>query len=404
MIISWVEADAASAVQKLIPIVAGSTSKTHVICDDLMQTLCRWAGTPIESTAAHQLDGRDLFEFADRELTSQRRPLLFHYPHVWGPRGPGYQPHSSLRLGKWKVIYFYHSQRWELYDLENDIAESKDLAFSKLPMLKEMSMQLISELEVKGAQYPLDRDSKQPQPPRLPRLAETIVPVASEEDRSASAGWTRGGNWLNQHQDINRIAKAGDVDVVLLGDSITQSWGGPGRNVGSVAGGLWNEFFGELRVANFGISGDRTQHILWRIQNGNLANLQPKLIVIMIGTNNLQHDSADDVALGIEQIVKQIEERRDGSKILLLGIFPREISSGDPLRIKLNRVNEQIASLADQRRCFYEDLSEAFVNQAGQLKADLFSGDNLHLSQQGYRTWATAIQPYLKRFVDATNK
>src|SRR5207237_9418968 len=110
------------------------------------------------------------------------------------------------------------------------------------------------------------------------------------------------------------------------------------------------ENFSALKPANFGISGDRTQHVLWRINNGELDGIKPKVTVIMIGTNNMGSDSADAIAQGIENIVKVVREKT-GSKVLLLGIFPRGADPADPkvkdLRAKIETVNARIAKLDD---------------------------------------------------------
>ena len=103
-----------------------------------------------------------------RPIATSDRPLLFHYPHVWGPRGHGYQPHSALRLGRWKVIYFYESGTWELYDLQDDVGESTNLADHNPGRLDELAGRLISLLRDRGALYPVDRGTGQPLPPAAP--------------------------------------------------------------------------------------------------------------------------------------------------------------------------------------------------------------------------------------------
>src|SRR5579863_8794669 len=118
----------------------------------------------------------------------------------------------------------------------------------------------------------------------------------------------------NRHEEFLKIAKAGGVDLLFLGDSITDGWRGGGKAV-------WDKYFAPLKAANFGIGGDRTEHVIWRVRNGELVGIQPKVVVLMIGTNN--GDPADDVALGIKTIITDIQERSPRSKILLLGIFPR---------------------------------------------------------------------------------
>src|SRR5208337_5244157 len=119
-----------------------------------------------------------------------------------------------------------------------------------------------------------------------------------------------------RHDGFVAIAKKGGVDVLFLGDSITDGWRGSGKDV-------WKEKFEPLKAANFGIGGDRTQHVLWRLQNGELEGIKPRAAVIMIGTNNLGANTAEEIADGIKAIVAEIQKKQPETKILLLGIFPR---------------------------------------------------------------------------------
>lgn len=173
-IISWATPDSGSPLQKKIPVVAGTVCEQPIISEDLMPTICHWAGIDLnkEPEADRSLiDGHDLTPVLlnKGEVSNEDRPLLFHYPHVWGPtNGRGYQPHSAMRLGPWKVIYFYDINEWELYELANDIGEENDLAASNPDKLAEMSALLIAELQSRGAQYPTDRKTGQPTPPLLP--------------------------------------------------------------------------------------------------------------------------------------------------------------------------------------------------------------------------------------------
>jgi len=111
------------------------------------------------------IDGRDLTADVTGKAPKVIPPLLFHYPHVWGPRGPGYEPHSSIRVGDWKAIYFYQPQRWELYNLKDDIGEAKNLASTYPERLKDLSGRMKIEHDRRGAQYPANRETKEPEPP-----------------------------------------------------------------------------------------------------------------------------------------------------------------------------------------------------------------------------------------------
>src|SRR5437773_7544336 len=118
----------------------------------------------------------------------------------------------------------------------------------------------------------------------------------------------------NRHDEFLKVAKAGGVDLLFVGDSITDGWRSTGKSV-------WDKAFAPLKAANFGISGDRTEHVIWRLRNGELEGIQPKLMVLMIGTNN--GDAAADVAQGIKTIIADLHDRHPRCKVLLLGIFPR---------------------------------------------------------------------------------
>ncbi len=197
----------------------------------------------------------------------------------------------------------------------------------------------------------------------------TIVPA--EKDR-------------NRHDEFLTVAKAGGVDLLFLGDSITDGWRGGGKAV-------WDQFFAPLKAANFGISGDRTEHVIWRLRHGELEGIQPKLLVLMIGTNN--GESANDVALGIKTIIADIQERSPPTRILLLGIFPRGAKPDG--RQRNEQVNALISAYADGRRVVYQDIGASFLTADGALAADIMP-DFLHPNEKGYRIWAEAIIDQVK--------
>jgi arylsulfatase A-like enzyme/lysophospholipase L1-like esterase len=398
LLVAWARPDPKNPMQKTIPIATDNRCDVPVICEDIFATLVNWAGAnetrlqDIARTAGRpklHIDGCNWTALLSGG-TIDSRSFVFHYPHVWGPRGAGYQPHSSIIAGDWKAIYFYQPKRWELYNLREDIGETSDLARSEPDRLEALAAELIQRLTSLGALFPESRDDGKPEFPQAPSRLETVVPVPSSEDRAAAAGWTSGGTWLDQHADINRIAIGGQIDLVFLGDSITQSWGGEGRNVAATGGEAWAELFADRRAANFGISGDRTQHVLWRIENGNLDGIDPSFVVLMIGTNNLADESAEDIAEGIERIVRGIEERLPLTKIILCGILPRG-SPYDLPQVRAREVNARIATLANDRSAWWLDMSSEFLNDDHSLRAELFAADQLHLSAEGYRIWGAAV-------------
>ena len=191
--------------------------------------------------------------------------------------------------------------------------------------------------------------------------------------------------FIAAHERFVKIAKEGQTDLVFLGDSITAGWGGKKE--------IWNKAFGEWRPANFGIGGDRTQHVLWRITNGELDGIKPKALVLMIGTNNSGSDSDEDIARGIKKIVETIREKQPATKVLLLAVFPRGEKPG-ATREKLAKVNQTIAKLDDGKHVHYLDIGAKFLEADGTLTKEVMP-DYLHLSAQGYQIWADAISPKL---------
>ena len=193
--------------------------------------------------------------------------------------------------------------------------------------------------------------------------------------------------WMVQHESFNAVAAKGDVDVVFLGDSITNGWRGAGKV-------MWAERFAPLKAANFGIGGDRTQHVLWRVQNGNFAGITPKAVVLMIGTNNTGSDTAPQIAEGIEAIVKEIQTLSPTTKVLLLAVFPRAENPDHPSRAKIAEINSIIAKLDDGEKVVFLDIGQKFLQPDGTLSKEIMP-DFLHLSPAGYQIWADAIQEKL---------
>ncbi len=191
--------------------------------------------------------------------------------------------------------------------------------------------------------------------------------------------------FMKSHEKFVEIAKAGSAELLFLGDSITAGWAGKRE--------IWDQAFGSYKPANFGIGGDRTQHVLWRITNGELEGIHPKAVVLMIGTNNSVADSAEGIANGITRIVEEIRTKQPQAKILLLAVFPRgEKAESNPSRDKLKLVNGIIAQLDDGQNIHYLDIGDKFLQPDGSLSKDIMP-DFLHLSAAGYQIWADAIEP-----------
>jgi len=196
-------------------------------------------------------------------------------------------------------------------------------------------------------------------------------------------------SFSSSHIRFVEIAKKNQSRILFLGDSITAGWGGQKE--------IWNTAFGAYEPANFGIGGDRTQHVLWRITNGELDGFTPKVLVLMIGTNNSGQDSAERIASGVTKIVETIRAKTPDTKVLLLAIFPRG-ETPSPTREKLKSVNAQIGKLDDQKSVFFLDIGDKFLGADGTLAKEIMP-DFLHLSPKGYQIWADAIAPSLERLM-----
>jgi lysophospholipase L1-like esterase len=197
---------------------------------------------------------------------------------------------------------------------------------------------------------------------------------------------------VDRHKQFLKIVVDGKGDIIFLGDSITQGWEGAGKKV-------WAEYFASLNPVNLGIGGDQTGHVLWRITEGKeLEPLKPKVAVIMIGTNNTGSHTSEQIAGGVKAIVDELRKQKPDMKILLLGIFPRSASAKDPLREKIIKTNEMISKLDDGKHIFYKDIGGKFLDKDGTLDEKIMP-DFLHLSQEGYEIWATAIKDDIEKLL-----
>ena len=198
-----------------------------------------------------------------------------------------------------------------------------------------------------------------------------------------------------RHQSFLEVAKAGNIDLLFVGDSITDLWRRPGPARGLA---VWDEHFAPLKAANFGISGDTTQGVLWRMRNGELQGFNAKLIVLMLGTNNISRNPPEEIAEGDRLIVAEFRKQQPQAKVLLLGVFPRSQQPDAPARALIKTLNEKLATIADNQHIFYLDIGSKFLGADGTLSPDIFP-DGLHPNEAGYRIWADAIAPTVKELM-----
>jgi beta-glucosidase len=214
------------------------------------------------------------------------------------------------------------------------------------------------------------------------RKPAAVVPVPQ------TASW-----WTTRHGHTLERIHQGEVDLLLIGDSITQGWADEGRRI-------WDAYYGRRRAVNLGFNKDRTEHVLWRLDHGEIEGITPKLVVLMIGTNNTgtRHDPPEETAAGIQAILTTLRTGLPGTKILLLGVFPRGPSPDDPLRRLNASVNDRIRAYADNQHVVFLDLNRHFLDDQGRLSQDLMP-DYLHLSERGYQVWADGMEDAIRKLL-----
>lgn len=188
--------------------------------------------------------------------------------------------------------------------------------------------------------------------------------------------------FMARHETFLEIARGGNIDLLWVGDSITDWW--------TRAQPVWDRYFAPLRPANFGIAGDVTQGVLWRMQNGELSGFQAKLIILMLGTNNINRNTNADIAAGVGAIVQEFRTRQPQAKVLVLGVFPRGVLPDNAFRPAIREINEHLARLDDGQNVFFMDIGDRFLAPDGTLPADIMP-DALHPNINGYQIWAEAV-------------
>lgn len=193
-------------------------------------------------------------------------------------------------------------------------------------------------------------------------------------------------------QQCERMAQ-GNVDLLFVGDSITHFWENNGKKV-------WDEYYSKRNAMNFGISGDRTGHVLWRINHSPMEKISPKMAVVMIGTNNIGHKSSSpkQTVEGIQKIIDSLKTHYPQMKILLLEVFPRDGTPQGFLRGQVNEINQGLRDLYSNRKIANVQLygiGDLFLDSKGNLPKEIMP-DALHPNEAGYRIWAQAIEPMVR--------
>ena len=209
-----------------------------------------------------------------------------------------------------------------------------------------------------------------------------------------------------RHESFNEISKKGEAQLVFLGDSITHGFDNKNGKA------VWEKVWAPLKAANFGIGGDRTEHVLWRLEHGNFDGLKPKEIVLMIGTNNTGHQgrpqkeidnavykcTAEQTAEGIKAILAKLQQKCPDAKILVLAIFPRGPNKDDKFRQQNEATNAIVKGFADDKKVFFLDIGAKFLEADGTLSKSIMP-DLLHPNAQGYQIWTDAIEAKVKELL-----
>jgi beta-glucosidase len=223
---------------------------------------------------------------------------------------------------------------------------------------------------------------------QAPRANSAIVPALNPGFR-------------NKHAANLELAQKGDIDFLLMGDSITDNWRSAGRagvtNPAGAGKAVFDKYYGAMKAANFGIGGDTTQGVLYRLQDGEGQGFKPKAIMLMIGTNNTGRNSPPEIAEGVGAIVLEMRKDFPDAKILLLAIFPRG-NPGDPARAAIAEINQKIAKLDDGKNVFYLGIGSKFLNADGVITPDIMA-DRLHPTEKGYEIWAEAVKEPLAKLL-----
>ena len=339
-------------------VIAPGTKSTALIQNiDYAPTFLDVADIPIPE----EMQGRSLLPVFKNDAPSDWRDAIY-YAYYENASAHAVPIHDGIRTQDHKLMFFPRGQQWQLFDLAQDPQEMQSVHADPqyrtvFQALQKRYRDLRKFYEVNTAAIPMTR---------------------GDED------W-----WKQRNQQVNQKARDGGFDLVFIGDSITQGWEGRGKAV-------WEKFYSARNPINLGFSGDRTEHVLWRLTRGNLSHVQPKVAVLMIGTNNTGHHMQEpgEIASGVGAVLDVLRERVPNSKVLLLGVFPRGKDAMDEKRLNNLAVNQYLRRFHDGRRVHYLDIGNAFLESDGTISRKVMP-DYLHLSEEGYARWAQAIEPKL---------
>lgn len=225
-------------------------------------------------------------------------------------------------------------------------------------------------------------------------VSDSLFPISVKEAAlsgvSPSPNNDRPSWWYSRHQKVCEQVRNSNAGLLMIGDSIMQGWEDEGH-------ALWQQFYEKRQAVNLGFDGDRTDHLLWRLENGEVEGIAPKIAVVLIGTNDIAMGrSARHTASGIQAILSALQRRLPDTKIVLLSIFPRSATRYDRLRQTIDATNDLIAHYADSKQVFYLDLTKQFVDEKGYIPKELMP-DFVHPSKLGYQIWAETMEETIEK-------
>ncbi len=342
-------------------IAAGVESTALIQNIDYAPTFLEAAG----ATVPADVQGRSLIPVLTNggKATSDWRDAVY-YSYYENAAEHMVPQHDGVRTERYKGFFLPRTREWQLFDLETDPQEMKSIHADPqykdvLAALQQRHRELKKFYGVNYANIPATR---------------------GDED------W-----WNKRDREKREQAKAGDFELVFIGDSITQGWEGNGKAV-------WEKYYGNRHALNLGFGGDRTEHVIWRLNYNQMGTNKPKVAVVMVGTNNTGHSlqEPEEVAEGVQSILDLLAQKSPDTKVLLLGVFPRGQNQFDEKRLNNTGINQRIRRMADGDRVHYLDIGDVFLEDDKTLSKGIMP-DYLHLSEKGYDRWAKAIEPSLKK-------
>lgn len=201
--------------------------------------------------------------------------------------------------------------------------------------------------------------------------------------------------WMAIHRQHQTLPDGRPFDLLFLGDSILYGWNWTGRPE------ILREYFGHLRIANLAVSGDYLQHLLWRIENGNLAAFQPRVVILLIGANNLDDYEPVEIGKGVMKILNRVKRLCPDATVRLTGLFPRGREPGTPIRLKIAAVNRMLQEMAQPGRVYFDDPGLELLEADGSMTRRMFY-DWCHPNVEGYRRWAVYLDRRLAPFFRKT--